>query len=193
MPLAFIKLLLADSVEHPEVGSSVLSIHPLVSASISMDESSLRDIRPSEEFVISSSSFPQSTTYASDVEIGSFIECSTLSVTTTTAVSSVVVATTSEGKMIEDSPSFDYGPVAGDSKPVSSSNIRDVVDVDSDHLGSIYIPKWSVTNGSNLNDPMECCEMIDGFDPPRFLLLFVIWTMIGFFLHSILVQLIKRH
>ena len=62
-----------------------------------------------------------------------------LSVTTTAATSSVAVTATLKGKMVEGSLSFDCGVVPCSSKPSYNSHIRVVVD--SNHLGSTYVPK----------------------------------------------------
>ncbi|GJY59497.1 gypsy type transposase [Tanacetum coccineum] len=45
--------------------------------------------------------------------------------------------------------------------------IRTVVDPEFD-LQKVYVPQWSVTNGSCLDDGRVCCEMLDEFAPPNF-------------------------
>ncbi|GKD22345.1 hypothetical protein Tco_1224048, partial [Tanacetum coccineum] len=45
--------------------------------------------------------------------------------------------------------------------------IRTVIDPDTD-LQKVYVPQWSVTNGSGLDDGHVCCEMVDEFAPPKF-------------------------
>ncbi|GKF28680.1 hypothetical protein Tco_0095022, partial [Tanacetum coccineum] len=45
--------------------------------------------------------------------------------------------------------------------------IRTVVSPDTD-LQKVYIPQWSVTNGSRLDDGRTCREMVDEFAPPKF-------------------------
>ncbi|GJZ37177.1 hypothetical protein Tco_0583368 [Tanacetum coccineum] len=45
--------------------------------------------------------------------------------------------------------------------------IRTVVDPDSD-MQKVYVPQWSVTNGSKLDDGRVCREMVDEFAPPKF-------------------------
>ncbi|GKG25941.1 hypothetical protein Tco_0399087, partial [Tanacetum coccineum] len=32
----------------------------------------------------------------------------------------------------------------------------------------VYVPQWSVTNGSRLDDDRTCREMVDEFSPPKF-------------------------
>ncbi|GKB54290.1 hypothetical protein Tco_0905043 [Tanacetum coccineum] len=43
--------------------------------------------------------------------------------------------------------------------------IRTVIDPDTD-LQKVYVPQWSVTNGSRLDDGRVCREMVDEFAPP---------------------------
>ncbi|GKA62214.1 hypothetical protein Tco_0761733, partial [Tanacetum coccineum] len=45
--------------------------------------------------------------------------------------------------------------------------IRTVVSPDTD-LQKVYVPQWSVTNGSHLDDGRTCREMVDEFAPPKF-------------------------
>ncbi|GJS82910.1 hypothetical protein Tco_0749451 [Tanacetum coccineum] len=45
--------------------------------------------------------------------------------------------------------------------------IRTVISPDTD-LQKVYVPQWSVTNGSRLDDGSTCCEMVDEFAPPKF-------------------------
>ncbi|GJY82332.1 gypsy type transposase [Tanacetum coccineum] len=47
------------------------------------------------------------------------------------------------------------------------SGIRTVIDPESD-LQKVYVPRWSVTNGSRLDDGRVCREMVDEFAPPKF-------------------------
>ncbi|GJS59538.1 hypothetical protein Tco_0654322 [Tanacetum coccineum] len=45
--------------------------------------------------------------------------------------------------------------------------IRTIIDPDTD-LQKVYVPKWTVTNGSRLDDGRVCREMVDEFAPPKF-------------------------
>ncbi|GKB45226.1 hypothetical protein Tco_0890168 [Tanacetum coccineum] len=45
--------------------------------------------------------------------------------------------------------------------------IRTVISPDTD-LQKVYVPQWSVTNGSRLDDGRTCREMVDEFTPPKF-------------------------
>ncbi|GKG33013.1 hypothetical protein Tco_0430523, partial [Tanacetum coccineum] len=61
-------------------------------------------------------------------------------------------------------------PAPGGFSDVSGSDflvggIRTVVDPD---LQKVYVPQWSVTNGSRLDDGRVCREMLDEYTPPNF-------------------------
>ncbi|GKC07411.1 hypothetical protein Tco_0999021, partial [Tanacetum coccineum] len=63
-------------------------------------------------------------------------------------------------------------PVPGGFSDVSGidflvGSIRTVVDPEFD-LQNLYVPQWSVTNGSCLDDGHVCHEMLDEFSPPKF-------------------------
>ncbi|GJY90030.1 reverse transcriptase domain-containing protein, partial [Tanacetum coccineum] len=63
-------------------------------------------------------------------------------------------------------------PAPGGFSDVSGSDflvggIRTVVDPEFD-LQKVYVPQWSVTNGSCLDDGRVCREMLDEFAPPKF-------------------------
>ncbi|GJY20670.1 hypothetical protein Tco_0393236 [Tanacetum coccineum] len=45
--------------------------------------------------------------------------------------------------------------------------IRTVINPNTD-LQKVYVPQWSVTNGSRLDDGRTCREMVDEFAPPKF-------------------------
>ncbi|GKF71586.1 hypothetical protein Tco_0207700, partial [Tanacetum coccineum] len=45
--------------------------------------------------------------------------------------------------------------------------VRTVIDPDS-NLQKVYVPQWSVTNGSCLDGGRICREMVDEFAPPKF-------------------------
>ncbi|GKD77172.1 hypothetical protein Tco_1339793, partial [Tanacetum coccineum] len=47
------------------------------------------------------------------------------------------------------------------------SGIRTFIDPEFD-LQKVYVPRWSVTNGSRLDDDRVCREMLDEFAPPKF-------------------------
>ncbi|GJZ29156.1 RNA-directed DNA polymerase, eukaryota, partial [Tanacetum coccineum] len=48
------------------------------------------------------------------------------------------------------------------------SGIRTVIDPESNHQ-KVYVPRWSMTNGSQLDDGRVCRDMVDEFAPPKFL------------------------
>ncbi|GKE89047.1 hypothetical protein Tco_1566522 [Tanacetum coccineum] len=63
-------------------------------------------------------------------------------------------------------------PIPGGFSDVSGSDfliggIRTVVDHEFD-LQKVYVPQWSVTNGSRLDDGRVCRKMLDEFAPPKF-------------------------
>ncbi|GKC23013.1 hypothetical protein Tco_1025163, partial [Tanacetum coccineum] len=64
-----------------------------------------------------------------------------------------------------DSASGGFSDVSGSEFLIGG--IRTVVDLDSD-LQKVYVPQWSVTNGSRLDDGRVCHEMLDEFAPPKF-------------------------
>lgn len=157
--------LLADCSVNHEVDVSISSIPSLASNSVFVGQSD--EVHPFWGNVSSSCyAFPPSSIPVSDAEVGSFIKCSTLSVTTTGASSFAVVTAPSEVKMVEGSSSLDRGLVTYGAKGMSGGNVRTLVDINSDHLGSIYSPEWGVTNGSRLTHPLECRDAIDSFAPP---------------------------
>nr|GEY97729.1 hypothetical protein [Tanacetum cinerariifolium] len=63
-------------------------------------------------------------------------------------------------------------PITGVFLDLNSSDfltgvIRTVINPDID-LQKVYVPQWSVTNGSRLDDGRVCCEMVDEFAPSKF-------------------------
>ncbi|GJT33747.1 hypothetical protein Tco_0924166 [Tanacetum coccineum] len=95
----------------------------------------------------------------------------------TTVTSTVDPTTTTKEKFIESSI-FGGGSSSGAEHTVGSfsgltgsdfivGGIRTVVSPDTDLLKA-YIPQWSVTNGSCLDDGRTCREMVDEFAPPKF-------------------------
>ncbi|GJX84006.1 hypothetical protein Tco_0333487 [Tanacetum coccineum] len=96
---------------------------------------------------------------------------------TTTVTSTANPATTAKEKLVESSV-FGDGSSSGADHTVSGfsgltssdfivSGIHTVVSPDTD-LQKVYIPQWSVTNGSRLDNDHTCHEMVDEFAPPKF-------------------------
>ncbi|GJW04937.1 hypothetical protein Tco_1563793 [Tanacetum coccineum] len=86
-------------------------------------------------------------------------------------------ATTAKEKLVESSVFGDGSSseadhtVSGFSGLTGSDfivgGIRTIVSPDTD-LQKVYVPQWSVTNGSRLDDGRTCREMVDEFVPPKF-------------------------
>ncbi|GJX94955.1 hypothetical protein Tco_0349541 [Tanacetum coccineum] len=73
---------------------------------------------------------------------------------------------------VADSSSAGGDPNAGVFSDLTGSDflvsgIRTVIDPEFD-LQKVYVPRWSVTNGSRLDDGRVCREMVDEFAPPKF-------------------------
>ncbi|GKB75208.1 hypothetical protein Tco_0942103, partial [Tanacetum coccineum] len=97
--------------------------------------------------------------------------------TMTTIVTSTVDPTTTAKEKLFESAIFGDGSssradhtVGGFSCLTGSDfivgGIRTVVSPDTD-IQKVYVPQWSVTNGSHLDDGRTCREMVDEFAPPR--------------------------
>ncbi|GJZ53438.1 hypothetical protein Tco_0608323 [Tanacetum coccineum] len=131
-----------------------------------------------QRFVISSDSSHHSGANIAEAKADSFIRPSVLLMTMTTTVTSTVdPTTTAKGKLVEsfvfgDGSSSRADHIVGGFSGLSGSDfivggIRTVVSPDTD-IQKVYVPQWSVTNGSRLDDGRTCREMVDEFAPPRF-------------------------
>ncbi|GJV15961.1 hypothetical protein Tco_1361284 [Tanacetum coccineum] len=99
--------------------------------------------------------------------------------TAATNVTSIVdPATTVKEKSVEfsvfggDSSGGGANHTVGGFSNLTSSDfiiggIRTVISPDVD-LQKVYVPQWSVTNSSRLDDGRTCCEMVDELAPPKF-------------------------
>ncbi|GJY50591.1 hypothetical protein Tco_0441438 [Tanacetum coccineum] len=94
----------------------------------------------------------------------------------TTVTSTTDPATTAKEKLVESSI-FGDGSSSGVDHTVGGfsgltgsdfivGGIRTIVSPDTD-LQKVYVPQWSVTNGSRLDDGRTCREMVDEFAPPK--------------------------
>ncbi|GKG38330.1 hypothetical protein Tco_0460042, partial [Tanacetum coccineum] len=91
--------------------------------------------------------------------------------------STVNPTTTAKGKLVEssvfgDGSSSEADHTVGGFFGLTGSDfivggIRTVVSPDTD-IQKVYVPPWSVTNGSRLDDDRTCREMVDEFAPPKF-------------------------
>ncbi|GJW25214.1 hypothetical protein Tco_0039025 [Tanacetum coccineum] len=183
--------LLAGAVLNPEVGVMALPTLPFITSSVSvtleredggqtdfMVGANLRTITAPPRFVISSDSSHHSGANIAEAEVDSFARLSAPLMTMTTTVTSTVDPTTTAKEKFVESSIFGGGSssraehtVGGFSGLTGSDfivgGIRTVVSPNTD-LQKVYVPQWSVTNGSCLDDGRTCREMVDEFAPPKF-------------------------
>ncbi|GKF86213.1 hypothetical protein Tco_0254040, partial [Tanacetum coccineum] len=138
----------------------------------------LRTICAPLRFVISSDSSHHSGANIAEAKVDSITRSSSPVIATVVTVIADVATTTKE---VPAKPSlFSVGsssaggtdPAPGGFSDVSGSDflvggIRTVIDPEFD-LQKVYLPQWSVTNGSCLDDGRVCREMLDEFSPPNF-------------------------
>ncbi|GKD92689.1 hypothetical protein Tco_1372526, partial [Tanacetum coccineum] len=148
----------------------------------------LRTICAPQRFVISLDSSHHSGANIAEAEVDSIVRSSALIIVTVVTATADVATTTKEAPAkeapVKEAPAkyslFAAGssspggtdPVPGGFSDVFGSNflvggIRIVVDPEFD-LQKVYVPQWSVTNGSRRDDGRVCCEMLDEFAPPKF-------------------------
>ncbi|GJX21899.1 hypothetical protein Tco_0226344 [Tanacetum coccineum] len=183
--------LLAGAVLNPEVGVVALPTLPFITSSVFvtleredggqtefMAGANLRTITAPPRFVISSDSSHHSGANIAEAEVDSFARPSAPLMTMTTTVTSTVDPTTTAKEKFIESSIFGGGSSSGAEHTVGGfsgltgsdfivGGIRTVVSPDTD-LQKVYIPQWSVTNGSCLDDGRTCREMVDEFAPPKF-------------------------
>ncbi|GJW66490.1 hypothetical protein Tco_0120914 [Tanacetum coccineum] len=145
----------------------------------SMAGANLRTITAPPRFVISLDSSHHSGANIAEAEVDSFIRPSIPLMTVATTVTSTVdPATTVKEKFVEssvfggDSSGGGADHTVGGFSDLTGSDfivggIRTVISPDVD-LQKVYVPQWSVTNGSRLDDGRTCREMVDEFAPPKF-------------------------
>ncbi|GJW19440.1 hypothetical protein Tco_0026876 [Tanacetum coccineum] len=148
----------------------------------------LRTICAPQRFVISSDSSHHSGANIAEAEVDSIARSSAPIIAIVVTVTADVATTTKEAPAkatpVKEAPAkpslFSAGsssaggtdPAPGGFSDVSGSDflvggIRTVVDPEFD-LQKVYVPQWSVTNGSCLDDGRVCREMLDEFAPPKF-------------------------
>ncbi|GKE80663.1 hypothetical protein Tco_1550663, partial [Tanacetum coccineum] len=185
--------LFAGAVQNAEVRGEPLPTLPFITSSVSatperVDEGhtdsvtglNLRTISAPQRFVISSDSSHHSSDNIAEAEVDSFTRPSVPVITTATTVTSTAdPAVVVKEKVVEpylfvaDSSSAGRAdPNAGIFLDITRSDflvsgVRTVIDPDTD-LQKVYVPRWSVTNGSHLDDGRVCREMVDEFAPPKF-------------------------
>ncbi|GKD63283.1 hypothetical protein Tco_1305391 [Tanacetum coccineum] len=143
----------------------------------------LRTICAPQRFVISSDSSHHSGANIAEAEVDSIARSSAPIIATVVTATADVATTTKEAPAKEapakpslfaagSSSAGGTDPVPGGFSDVFGSDflvggIRTVVDPEFD-LQKVYVPQWSVTNGSRLEDGRVCHEMLDEFVPPKF-------------------------
>nr|GEV46399.1 hypothetical protein [Tanacetum cinerariifolium] len=185
--------LLAEAVLNAEVEVAAIPTLPFVTASISttperedgdhtdsLAEPNLRTIGAQQRFVISSDSSHYSGTNVAEAEVDSLTRSSipimTIVTTTTSTVNPTLVT---KEKFVKPSPFGAGSSFAGGTDPITGvfldftgsdflvGAIRTVINPDTD-LQKVYVPQWSVTNGSRLDDGRVCREVVDEFSPSKF-------------------------
>ncbi|GKA00635.1 hypothetical protein Tco_0673185 [Tanacetum coccineum] len=181
--MSALQRLLTGAVLNPKVGIAALPTLPFITSSVSvtpeqesedqtdsMVKANLRTIIAPPRFVISSDSSHHSGANIAKAEVDSFAMPSiTLITVATTVTSTVDPSTTIKEKFVE---SFIFGgdssgggadhAVGGFSDLTSSDfivgGIRTVISLDTD-LQKVYVPQWTVTNGSRLDDGRAARQM----------------------------------
>ncbi|GKD78098.1 hypothetical protein Tco_1340719 [Tanacetum coccineum] len=186
-----VQQLLDGAIQNAEVrGEPVLTL-PFVTSSISATPEgedggptdptvglNLRTIGAPQRFVISSDSSHHSSANIAKAKVDSIARSSVsvmMAATTVTVTATPVVAT--KEKVVKpyffSAESTSAGAtdlVMGGFIDLTRSDIlvggiRTVVNPDSD-IQKVYVPQWSVTNGSWLDDGRVCRDMVDEFAPP---------------------------
>ncbi|GJU40371.1 hypothetical protein Tco_1193328 [Tanacetum coccineum] len=159
--------LLAGAVLNLEVGIAALPTLPFVTSSVSATPTQVRLILDHRANV-------------AEAEVDSVVRSSAPAIATITTVTATVDAVTVAIEApikpslfgVSSSSAGGTDPAPGGFSDVSGSEfliggIRTVVDPDFD-LQKVYVPQWSVTNGSRLYDDRVCHEMLDEFAPLNF-------------------------
>ncbi|GJX66851.1 hypothetical protein Tco_0302578 [Tanacetum coccineum] len=188
-----IKRLLVGAVLNAKVRVTAIPTLPFVIVSVSstperedgghtdfVAEPNLRTIGASQRFVISSNSSHHSGPTIAEAEVDSLARSSVPIMTTVTTVTSTadpaLVAKEKPVKpslfSIDSSSAGEANPNTGVFSDLTGSDflvggIRTIIDPNTD-LQKVYVPQWSVTNGSRLDDGRVCREMVDEFAPPKF-------------------------
>ncbi|GJT48646.1 hypothetical protein Tco_0974803 [Tanacetum coccineum] len=143
----------------------------------------LRTKSAAVRFVISSDSSHHSGTHAVDVEVSSLVRYTildppvmTAAVATTAAVGTSLVSVSKvtvkpvNPTIFGDSMSTSGHDVAGPSilvhRELSADSFYAIQDMNPETLHRVYVPKWTVTNESFLDDPYMCHTLTDHLAPP---------------------------
>ncbi|GJV12565.1 hypothetical protein Tco_1354106 [Tanacetum coccineum] len=158
-----IQRLLAGAVQNAEVRGEPIPTLPFVTSSVSAT--------PKHEDEVHTDS--------ATAEVDSFAKPSVPLMTVATTVTSTVdPATTVKEKFVEssvfggNSSSGGADHTVGGFSDLTGSDfivggIRTIISPDT-NLQKVYVPQWSVTNGSRLDDGRTYCKMVDEFAPPKF-------------------------
>ncbi|GJS24287.1 hypothetical protein Tco_0452919 [Tanacetum coccineum] len=190
--MSALQRLLAGAVLNPEVGIAALSTLPFITSYVSviperesedqtdsMAGANLQTITAPPRFVISLDSSHHSGANIAEAEVDCFARPSIPLMTVATTVTSIVdPGTTVKEKFVwssvfsGDSSSDGADHTIGGFSDLTGSDfivggIHTVISPDTD-LQKVYVPQWSVTNGSRLDDGRTCRDMVDEFAPPKF-------------------------
>ncbi|GJU63770.1 hypothetical protein Tco_1245605 [Tanacetum coccineum] len=190
-PRSAVQRLLAGAVLNAEVRGEPILTLPFVTSSVSATPEhetknpadsvtgpNLRTISAPQRFVISPDSSHHSGANIAEAEVDSIVRSSTPIIATVVTTTVDAAATAKEtpvkpslfGAGLSSAGGTD--PTQGGFSDVSGSDfliggIRTVVEPDFD-LQKVYVPQWSVTNGSRLDYGRVCHEILDEFAPPTF-------------------------
>ncbi|GJS07922.1 hypothetical protein Tco_0364718 [Tanacetum coccineum] len=106
-------------------------------------------------FIISSDSSHHFGANIAEAEVDSIVRSSTL-IIATVVTATVDAAVTAKEKPVKPSLFGAGSSLAGETDPTPGGFL------------DVYVPHWSVTNGSRLDDGRVCREMLDEFAPPNF-------------------------
>nr|GEV72105.1 hypothetical protein [Tanacetum cinerariifolium] len=185
--------LLVGAVLNVEVEVTAIPTLPFVTAYVSttseredgdhtdsMVKPNLCTIRAPQRFVISSDSSHHSGTKVAEADVDSLIRSSIPIMTIVTTTTSTVDPTlATKRKFVEPSLFAAGSSSAGETDPITGvlsyhtgsdflvGVIHTVINPDTD-LRKVYVPQWSMMNGSHLDDGRVYREMVDEFTPPKF-------------------------
>ncbi|GJX99902.1 hypothetical protein Tco_0356921, partial [Tanacetum coccineum] len=188
-PRSVVQRLLAGAVLNAEVRGEPIPTLPFVTFSVSATPErenpansvtgpNLRTISAPQRFVISSDYSHHSGANIAKAEVDSIVRSSTPIIATVVTATVDAAATAKETTVrpslfgAGSSSAGVIDPTPGGFSDVSGSDfliggIRTVVEPNFD-LQKVYVPQWSVTNGSRLDEGRVCREMLDEFATPKF-------------------------
>ncbi|GKD65517.1 hypothetical protein Tco_1307625 [Tanacetum coccineum] len=191
--MSAIQRLLVGAVHNAEVRGEVILTLPFVTSSVSATPehedgnqtdsvagTNIQTVGAPQRFVISSDSSHHSGANVAEAEVDSLIRSSAPLMTTATIITATVDPASSVKEKFVEPSLFGAGSslaggadhtIGGFSDLIGSDfivgGIRTVISPDT-NLQKVYVPQWSVTNGSRLDDSRVFCEMVDEFAPPKF-------------------------